>query len=63
MRYQKGNAIVALMFLCLWAFGVIGWVWNIVKIVGSSFDVITGMLVVRVIGIFVAPIGCILGYF
>jgi len=42
--------------------GAFGWGWNIIKITQSSFDPLTGMLVVRIIGIFVAPIGAILGY-
>jgi hypothetical protein len=41
----------------------VGWVWNIVKIVQSGFDVITGMFIARCIGVFVAPLGSVLGYF
>lgn len=42
--------------------GGTGWIWNIVKILGSDFGTITGMLVLRVIGVFVAPLGVVLGF-
>ena len=42
--------------------GGAGWIWNIVKIVQSGFDVITGMLIARCIGVFVAPLGAVLGF-
>jgi hypothetical protein len=42
------------------AFG--GWVMNIVKIV-EGFDIaLTGLMVVRIIGVFVFPLGCVLGW-
>lgn len=42
--------------------GAIGWIWNIVKIVGTGFDAFNGMLIARCIGVFVAPLGAVLGY-
>ena len=42
------------------AFG--GWVANIVKLFGTSFDPLTAMAVMRVVGIFMAPIGSVLGF-
>lgn len=41
----------------------VGWVLNIVSIFNSSFDSLTGILVLRVIGVFLAPIGAVLGFF
>ena len=38
-----------------------GWVWNIVKMVGMEMP-LTGMFILRVIGIFLAPLGGVLGY-
>lgn len=51
-------------FLAFWAAAIIGWIWNIFKII-NIFDMshITGEVVVRIIGIFVTPIGCIYGWF
>ena len=57
----QGTALILfLMFAALFA---IGWIWNVVKIVQSDFAVITGMFIARCIGVFVAPLGAVLGYF
>ena len=40
---------------------ILGWIANIVKL--ASVDVFTGMEVARAIGVFIAPLGAILGYF
>lgn len=42
---------------------VIGWILNIIKIIGLDFSAISGEHVVRIVGIFVAPIGGVAGYF
>ena len=39
-----------------------GWVANIVKLIGILDGGITVMLVVRIVGIFAAPLGAIVGY-
>lgn len=39
-----------------------GWIMNIVSIAHSNFNDITGLLVLRVIGVFVAPLGVVLGF-
>jgi hypothetical protein len=44
------------------AIGAVGWIWNIVKIVGSIADPITAMLIVRCVGVFLVPLGAILGF-
>lgn len=63
MKNQKGYALaVVLIYAALIIGGGIGWVLNIVDIVNSDFGNITGMLVIRIIGVFVAPLGAVLGY-
>ena len=42
--------------------GVGGWIWNIVKIFATVADPIGGMFILRCIGIFVAPLGAVLGF-
>jgi hypothetical protein len=53
--------------LAVWAVilfaGIGGWIANIYKLVGASFDPLTGLVVLRCIGIFVAPLGSVLGFF
>lgn len=61
---QKGYELeVILIWLTVVIVGGIGWVKNIIEIVHSDFAHITGMLVVRLIGVFIVPLGAILGYF
>lgn len=43
--------------------GIVGWVMNIVKIFYLAHGIVTTMLIVRIIGVFVAPMGSILGWF
>ena len=66
MKSQRGftliEASIVLFIIPLAAAGMWGWVWNIIKIVGSDFGSITGLLVMRVIGVFLAPLGAVLGF-
>lgn len=62
MNSQRGFTIIELLVAVLLLGGCAGWVWNIVKIVQSGFDVFTGMLIARCIGVFVAPLGAVLGF-
>ncbi len=52
--------------LILWAVIVIagftGWVLNILKLVQCSFDTIGPEIILRIIGIFMAPLGIVLGF-
>lgn len=57
-----GGTIAALVWLAIVGALVYGWIANIVTIAHSNFNDITGLLVLRVVGIFVAPLGTILGY-
>lgn len=62
MKYQKGFTAIELLIAAVVVLGAGGWVANIVKMVGSDFDPITGLLIARVVGIFLAPLGAVLGY-
>lgn len=62
MKYQKGFTAFEIILALFTLFGIGGWVANIIKLTGMSFDPLTGMVVARVIGIFFAPLGAILGY-
>lgn len=44
-------------------FGLIGWVMNIVKFIYMLDYGITAMFIARIVGIFFAPLGSILGWF
>lgn len=66
MKYQTastvGGLLAILAYLAIIIALVYGWVMNIVTIAHSNFSDITGLLVLRVVGIFVAPLGTVLGY-
>jgi prepilin-type N-terminal cleavage/methylation domain-containing protein len=66
MKKQQGftlSELLAVLFmLAIGIGGGIGWIWNIVKLIGMGLDPITGLLIVRAVGIFVFPIGMVVGY-
>lgn len=66
MKFQRGYTLTGLIFalfnLLVAVLGVIGWVMNIIATVAIANDPITGMFILRVIGIFLAPLGAILGW-
>lgn len=39
-----------------------GWVWNVVKLAGMNLDAVSGMLILRIVGVVVPPLGVVLGY-
>ena len=67
MKTLQGGYTLAEGFLAsvwlLMLVGLGGWVANIVKLIGMDFANITGMLIVRAAGIFVPPLGAVLGFF
>lgn len=54
------GGIVALIALMLLAAG--GWIANVVKFVGLLGGDVTAMFIARIVGVFVAPLGSILGF-
>ena len=52
---------VVLIWIALPIVSIVGWGLNIIKLLGA--DTLNGEVVVRVIGVFAAPLGAILGYF
>ena len=41
--------------------GVVGWIANLVQIVGMVSDPITALFLLKCVGLFMAPIGSVLG--
>ena len=50
-------AVLALVLLSIG-----GWVANVVKLFGMALDPLTGLAVLRIVGIFLVPLGAILGF-
>lgn len=65
IRYNysgNGAGWAALFVVLLWLAAAIGWVINIVKLIGSINDPVTVMHILRSVGIIFAPLGAVLGY-
>jgi hypothetical protein len=56
---MKDSDWVALLWLGLIILGGIGWICNIIEIAHAKM--ITGMIILRVVGIFMFPLGAVLG--
>lgn len=56
-----GKCIGLALFLAVVITAICGWVFNIVAIVGMTG--FSGLLVLRIFGIFFAPLGVVLGLF
>lgn len=66
MTNQRGFTLpeaIIFFWIAVFIVGAVGWIWNIVKLIGMTFDPITGMLVVRAVGIVFAPLGAVVGFF
>jgi hypothetical protein len=66
MKGKSMNKTITNWQLVLWLAIVIlsiyGWVSNIVEVFGADFSIVTGKLVLRVVGILIAPVGVVMGY-
>jgi hypothetical protein len=66
MKKQNGftsiEGIIVLFYLVVIIGGGYGWIANVVKLFGADFANITGVLVLRCIGVIAAPLGAVMGY-
>jgi len=63
VRYSNIGLGLTLTYLAVLLGLLVGWIMNIVAIIGSMGDAITGMFIARLVGTVVFPLGGILGYF
>lgn len=62
-KLEQGYAgVLALVYVAILLVAGGGWVANIVKLVGMDMGSLSGMVIVRVAGIFVPPLGAVMGY-
>jgi len=56
---------VAGVSVLLWLIVIVGWIMNIVSVISLALaDVpITTLFILKIVGIFIVPLGSILGYF
>jgi len=62
MKYKTTSTTAAILWLAIVVAFCYGWIANIITIAHSDLSTFTGMLILRIAGIFVAPLGAILGY-
>ena len=62
MKRVTVSGHLALVLLIVALVGAWGWISNIIKLASMDFGGVTGMLVLRAIGVFVAPLGAVLGF-
>ena len=62
MRFQKLDWTVITILILICILLTIGWVANIIVLYHMN-TIMTGEGVIRIIGIFIAPIGSIMGWF
>lgn len=53
---------VVVVIVLFWILAIGGWIANIVKIFGSAADPITAFFIIRCVGVFLAPVGAVLGF-
>ena len=56
-RTTAGYAVIL-----LWVAVSIGWVMNIIQLIQTADNGITGMYLLKIVGIFLAPLGALLGW-
>ena len=59
---EKGFTVIELMTILTIVFCFGGWIANIVKVIDIASDPVTGLFILRCIGIVFAPLGVILGF-
>jgi len=59
---DAATVIVGLFVIAIWLAAAVGWIWNIVKIFAAAGDPITAWFIIRVVGVFAAPVGAVVGY-
>ena len=62
MKKQSWLTSVELLVLVIILGCIGGWIANVVKLVGLLGGDITAMFVARVVGVFAAPLGAVLGF-
>lgn len=67
MKYSRTSNTITLsvgfIWLALWTITIYGYVENIIKLIHIINDPVSGMMIARAAGIFVGPVGVVLGYF
>ena len=62
-RGDSAGCLIGIVPILIWGAAIVGWVLNVVRVIQTVDLPITGMFILRCVGIIVAPLGSILGLF
>lgn len=62
-RVSHLGAAIGLAYVAVLVLAVIGYVMNLVKLVGMMDGGVSAMLIIRLVGIVAAPFGALIGWF
>ena len=65
IKKQSGftaSELLSVFFGIILILGMIGWIMNIITIFSTMANPISGVFIIRIVGIIVAPIGAIMGW-
>lgn len=51
-----------LLYFIILVFAILGWIFNVLKLIGSNLDPVTGLDVLRIIGVVFPVLGAIVGW-
>lgn len=61
--YQTGEKFGVMFIIVIWLFMLVGWVMNLVKLFGMAGQNIDTSFILRILGVILAPIGGVMGWF
>lgn len=62
IKQRKIPVVLSLIYVFFLVFCCVGWVMNIVNLFKTENFEFSGVIILQVVGIFVAPLGVIMGY-
>lgn len=62
MRFEQSFTIGYILVLAFWLAAIAGWVMNVIWIARSMTDPMTGLFILRCIGVIFLPLGAVLGW-
>lgn len=62
-KIERNKLFLAKLYVFIGVFSFFGYVLNILRIFSTGFDEMTFLMIVRLVGIIVFPVGIFIGYF
>lgn len=62
IKQKKNSVILLLVYLLVVAVCCIGWIMNIINLFNTKNLEISGVIILQIVGIFLAPLGVVMGY-